>query len=226
MLRSIRRLQLPALSISAVALALAVCGGGFAIAAASGGGTIEVCVSKKDGTLYKAKSCANKDRVLRWNTRGPVGPAGPRGPKGANGDTGPTGPQGPKGANGDTGPTGPQGPGAISINRGGVPFGAARLATVHGVDVLYTCSSVGVEVAITVHQSGDTVFASGDKAENGTLTSLQSSSQGLIAAIGSSTANLDVIAWSGSDGTLSRFDLGGFRGASACNVWGLITPGS
>ena len=220
MLRSIRRLQMPALSISAIALALAVGGGGFAIAAGSGGGTIKVCVSKKDGTLYKAKSCANKDGVLRWNTRGPVGPAGPQGPKGANGNTGPMGPQGPQGL------TGPQGPGAMSINRGGVPFGTARLATVHGLDALYTCSSVGVEVAITVHQSGDTVFASGDKAENGTLTSLQSSSPGLIAAIGSSTANLDVIAWSGSDGTLSRFDLGAFRGASGCNIWGLITPGS
>ena len=220
MLRRIRRLPSPALPIAAIALALALGGGAFAIAAGSDGGAINVCVSKADGTLYKASRCAKHDPELSWNKRGPIGPTGPRGPQGAKGETGATGPRGPQGA------TGPQGPGAISINRGNVPFGGARLATVHGLDVLYTCSSVGVEVAVTVHQSGDTVFASGDRAENGTLESVQKSSPGLIAAIGSSTANLDVIAWSGSDGTLSRFDLGGFDGGSACNIWGLITPGS
>jgi hypothetical protein len=38
--------------------------------------------------------------------------------------------------------------------------------------------------------------------------------------------NLDVIAWAGSVGTISRFDLGGYNnGSNACNFWGLITPG-
>ena len=46
-------------------------------------------------------------------------------------------------------------------------------------------------------------------------------------ATGKSTANLDVIAWAGSVGTLSRFDLGGYyNGSNACNIWSLITPGS
>jgi hypothetical protein len=72
----------------------------------------------------------------------------------------------------------------------------------------------------------DTVFASGDKAENGgPVTPIQASGL-VLQAHDTSTADLDVIAWAGSDGTLSRFDLGGFRGSSSCNIWGLITPGS
>jgi hypothetical protein len=71
------------------------------------------------------------------------------------------------------------------------------------------------------------VFASGDKAEDGgPVTSVQLSSSASIFAFGSSKANFDVIAWSGSVGTLSRFDLGGFQSGGVCNVWGVVIPGS
>lgn len=217
-----RRVSSLALPISVTALALTVGGGaGFAIAAASSGGTITVCVSKKDGRLYKAKRCAPHDMELTWNTRGPVGPAGPPGLQGAKGDTGATGPQGAQGS------AGPQGPGAMSINKGGVAAdgGVHIIATANGVDAWYDCTSGAVIVGVAPHQSGDTVFASGDKAGDGSLVSVQQASGG-IAAIGAATANVDVIAWSGSVGTLSRFDLGGFHSGSACNVWGLVTAGS
>jgi hypothetical protein len=120
-----------------------------------------------------------------------------------------------------------QGPAAISINKGGVPAdGIYRtLATIDGIDVRYACASTAIIVELEVHTGGDTVFASGDRAEDGTLTSLQESGA-TVFSVASSTANLDVIAWAGSNGTLSRFDLGGFSGGTACNVWGLITPGT
>ncbi len=82
-----------------------------------------------------------------------------------------------------------------------------------------------VEVGIRPHLSGDTVLASGDRAQDGTLTSVQSASTTAISAVATSTANFDVIAWSQSVGKLARFDLGGFHG-SGWNIWGLVIPGS
>jgi hypothetical protein len=35
-----------------------------------------------------------------------------------------------------------------------------------------------------------------------------------------------VVAWNGTIGKLSRFDLGGFHGTGSCNVWGVIIPAS
>jgi hypothetical protein len=156
--------------------------------------------------------------------RGAPGPAGPQGPSGS---TGAVGLQGPKGETGAPGPQGPPGPGAISIDKGGVPNDGGfvhLLASVHGIDVSYFCGSE-VVLQIAPHNFGDTVFASGDKAENGTLASVQASGV-LIQSHATSTANLDVVAWAGGDGTLSRFDLGGFDSGSACNIWGVIIPGS
>jgi hypothetical protein len=70
------------------------------------------------------------------------------------------------------------------------------------------------------------VFASGDRAVGGgTVTSVQQSGPNVFFEA-TSTVNLDVVAWAGSVGTSSRFDLGAFHGSGACNVWGLITPGS
>ena len=153
---------------------------------------------------------------------GAPGPQGPTGPHGPHGASGATGPQGSKGA------TGPQGPGAISINQGGVPADGADhiLASFHGVNAFYDCAPSFVLVGVRRDASGGPVFASGDKAENGTLTSVQLSDPTNIYAQASSTANFDAIAWDGSDGKLARFDLGGFHGSSGCNIWGVITPGS
>jgi hypothetical protein len=150
--------------------------------------------------------------------RGQLGPTGPQGPKG---DPGPQGNPGPKGD------TGPQGPGAMSFIRGDVPDDGFMhvVTTIDGLDVVYTCFPAGVELFVIPHTGADTVFASGDRADDGSLASIQTSGAD-VAAAGASTANLDVIAWAGSVGTISRFDLGGFfNGSNACNIWGLITPG-
>ena len=200
----------PAFVISVIALFVAL-GGGAALASGliSGQQIINHSIPEKKLTAKAVKTL-----------RGQRVPAGPQGATGA------TGPQGPEGTKGDTGPTGPQGPRAISINKGGVPADGVRytLTTIHGLDVFYQCFGSNVLLGLGAHLSGDTVFASGDRAEAGTLTAVQTS--GPVVSAFKTTANLDVIAWSGSDGTLSRFDLGGFAGGSACNIWGLITPSS
>ena len=205
----------PAFVISLVALFVAVGGGAAWASGLISGKQIA------NHSIAEKKLTAKAIRTLR----GQQGPAGPQGPEGA---TGATGPQGPQGAKGDTGATGPQGPGAISINDGGVPNDGDffhLVASIHGLDVYYGCGS---EVVLDIQPHdlpADTVFASGDRAQDGALTSVQESSSLTILASGG-TADLDVIAWAGSDGTLSRFDLGGFRGGSTCNIWGLIIPGS
>jgi len=120
---------------------------------------------------------------------------------------------------------GPQGPGAISIDIRSAPIDTTLhlLATVRGLQVFYFCGDVGF--MLVPESSADSVFASGGMATNGTLTSVQKSAPSILAG-DTSTPNLDVIAWAGSVGILSRFDLGGYDSGAACNIWGLITPGS
>jgi hypothetical protein len=216
------------------AMFVALGGGAYALSGIpDGGGVFHGCVSNSTGVLRVVKSASSCHQAVRrgrhrnpgelpvsWSQQGPRGAQGVQGPQGGQGIQGLPGIQG------------PQGPGAISINMGGVTadLGANHvLATINGVDAYYICGNGGgpVGVGVAPHQSGDTAFASGDKAENGALTSVQSSTAtGPILAQGSSTANLDVIAWVGSVGKLARFDLGAFHGTSACNIWGLVTPGS
>ena len=147
--------------------------------------------------------------------------------KSLHGQRGPIGPQGLKGDPGPKGDTGLQGPGAISFIKSDVLAGGGEhvVTTIDGLDVYYECSG-SIVVGVTKHSVTDTLYASGEAAQDGTLLSVQTSGTGVF-AVGTSTANLDVIAWAGSVGTISRFDLGGYyNGVNACNVWGLITPGS
>jgi hypothetical protein len=78
----------PGAAIAIGVLALIVAAAGGAYAASGGGGKITVCVSKSDGTLYKAKKCHKKDKKLSWNAAGPQGPAGSAGANGTNGVNG------------------------------------------------------------------------------------------------------------------------------------------
>lgn len=200
----------PAFVVAALALFLAL-GGGAALAGGLISGRQIV-----NHSIPERKLTGSAIKALH----GARGPAGPQGLRGA------TGPQGPPG---DPGATGPQGPGAISILKGPIQadgvFTVHVLKTVDDVDVDYVCGASFVAVGIEPHLNMDTVFASGDAADDGHLASVQSAG-GEIFGSGSSTANLDVIGWAGSNGTLSRFDLGGFSDGSACNIWGVITPGS
>lgn len=206
-----RRLRTPSLAlvISVIALFVALGGTAYASGLISGKQIKNHSIQAKKLTKSAIKSL-----------HGQRGPTGVQGPKG---DAGAAGPQGPKGD------TGPQGPGAISIVKSDVPVDGSPpvLATIDGIDVVASCNSgSGATLELDRHSLVDTVYASGDMAENGTLTSIQKSGPDVVAQ-GHATANLDVIAWTGSVGTISRFDLGGYyNGTTACNFWGLITPGT
>jgi hypothetical protein len=78
--------------------ALLIASGGAYALASSSSTKITVCVSHRDGALYKAQSCANRDSQLSWNQSGPRGPIGPKG------DTGLRGPRGVRGLQGLAGP--------------------------------------------------------------------------------------------------------------------------
>jgi hypothetical protein len=217
------------------AVFVALGGGAYALGGIpDGGGVFHGCVSNSTGVLRVVKSAGSCHKAARhgrhrnpgefavsWNQQGPRGLQGVQGAQGG---------QGTQGIQGPPGTQGPQGPGAISINMGNVAADGARhvLATINGVDAFYSChgDQTPLEVGVRAHQVGDTVFASGDLAQNGTLTSVQASGQTPILSGSSSTANFDVIAWSGSVGKLARFDLGEFNGGAACNVWGVVIPGS
>ena len=93
-----------AAAVMVAAVLLVVGGGAYALASTSGG-TITVCVSHKNGTLYKATKCRKHDKKLSWNKQGVAGPQGPRGQQGLPGN------QGPKG---DTGAAGPSVGGFVS----------------------------------------------------------------------------------------------------------------
>lgn len=58
-------------------LALAVAGGGYALASSSTINTINACIRAHGGDIYVAKACAAGDRAISWNKVGPRGPQGP-----------------------------------------------------------------------------------------------------------------------------------------------------
>src|SRR5436305_15320595 len=89
------------LAVIPIALAVAVVGGGVALATIPSNGTISGCFAKRDGALRvidgTATSCKATEAALAWNQTGPQGPQGPQGAQGPKGDAGPQGPQGPAG---------------------------------------------------------------------------------------------------------------------------------
>lgn len=58
------------------ALCLTGAGGGWALAAGSGGGVIHACANKRSHVLRLAKRCRRDERAVSWNRRGPQGPPG------------------------------------------------------------------------------------------------------------------------------------------------------
>lgn len=87
--RRMGRLSTPATAL-VVAVLMAAGGGAYALAT-SAGGTITVCVSHANGTLYEAKKCAKHDKKLSWNTQGREGIQGLHGAQGQQGAQGPQG---------------------------------------------------------------------------------------------------------------------------------------
>jgi hypothetical protein len=94
----------------------------------------------------------------------------------------------------------------------------------NGVTATFDCKKAFVEVGLSV-KAGD-VFVSGDQAADGTLSSVQVAQPGGYVAAANGTVNLDVIASDNGTGKWTRFDLGGFHGATGCNFWGVAIPGS
>jgi hypothetical protein len=96
----------------------AVVGGAFAFGAVGGGGVINGCYTKANGSLRvlvgrAQTSCRKSEGRISWNQQGPQGlpgPAGPGGPAGPTGPAGPAGSAGSAGATGNTGQTGATGP--------------------------------------------------------------------------------------------------------------------
>jgi hypothetical protein len=202
------RTLLPRLSFSKIIAMLAVFIAVGSVAYASGyvdsSGTIHGCVSKSGQlTLVKSGSHCSKGTRISWGQKGPAGQKGPIG---------------------STGPQGPQGPGAISFNKH-VDAPGAFFFVQGGVAVSDSCYTSGISVQIAPEDASGQlpVYVSGDEAIDGTLQSVQVSSPTAVGPTAKSTANLDVIAT--TNGTYSRFDLGGFTDGSACNFWGLVTPG-
>jgi hypothetical protein len=78
--------RVPVLALGVTALVIGA--GGGAYAASKAGGTITVCVSHSNSTLYKSKTCRRRDKKLKWSVRGPAGPTGQPGPRGLTGANG------------------------------------------------------------------------------------------------------------------------------------------
>jgi hypothetical protein len=118
------------------------------------------------------------------------------------------------------------GNGAVSINKPNLGFiGSGVLGgPFNGVTATFDCKKAFVEVGLSV-KAGD-VFVSGDQAADGTLSSVQVAQPGGYVAAANGTVNLDVIASDDGTGKWTRFDLGGFHGATGCNFWGVAIPGS
>ena len=211
-----------------VALFLAL--GGGALAATRGftgpDGQIHGCVNAKGGlTVLRAPatSCASGKTRIVWNQTGPRGLSGPRGPQGIQGIQGG---QGPQGAPGLQGPKGDAGAGAISIPITHLDHNTtAPTRVLDGIQINVLCGGSMVLLSIGSENPGGTIYVSGDKAEDGALSALNTSTTLNVTALGTATANLDVIAT--ASGTWNHIDLGGYYGgASGCNFWGLLIPGS
>src|SRR5581483_4979714 len=102
-------------------LVVVVVAGAVAFADIPDGNVIEACYQNSTGRLriVDNSGCANGERKVTWNVRGPAGAQGLPGAAGPKGDRGPAGPpgtdglpgqRGPVGADGPAGPQGPAGP--------------------------------------------------------------------------------------------------------------------
>ena len=88
---------MPAIVTGIVTLSMA--GGGYALAAGTGGTSIKACVKQGSHTLYKGP-CAPNDKKIRLSKTGLTGPAGAPGPAGPAGAAGAPGAPGAPGATG------------------------------------------------------------------------------------------------------------------------------
>jgi hypothetical protein len=108
--------------------AVLVASGGWALAASTGG-VLNACASKRTGALRLADKCRRRERAVSLNVQGPAGPAGPKGavgPQGVAGAQGLPGTEGPAGAQGPPGPQGPKGDPGVQGPKGDPGTPAAK----------------------------------------------------------------------------------------------------
>ena len=195
------------------AIAVAIAGGGSAVALATGQTASDVyqgCLSHNLGAVYNVKvnprtppACLRRDTLVSWNQTGPAGTPGTPGAKGdagARGATGPAGsagPQGPKGetgagspgAKGDAGPRGPQGD-TGATGRDGV----SGYEVVTGNDVTnWPGTQTGGAAACP---AGKVVIGGGVSGNGGTEQSINSSRPG--------PDDTDWVAYVNNTGTIAR----------------------
>jgi hypothetical protein len=210
--------------IATLALFLALGGGAYAAITIPNNSVGTKQIKRRAVTLSKISTSA------RTALRGLEGARGPKGDACLSTDPSCKGPKGDACLSSDPsckGPKGDAGPGALSIPITHVDAATfTTLRTIHGINVGYSCStSSEVTLKLTPAGAFTTVYVSGEKAENGALSALNTNGA-IITASASSTANLDAIAM--ADGTWNRIDLGGFGGGgtTGCNIWGLMIPGT
>jgi hypothetical protein len=238
------RLSRAAAALSAAALLIA--GGGAYALASSAGATITVCVNHNGGTLYKAKTCAARDKKLSWNEQGPPGIQGPTGKAGVNGTsvTSTAVPSGnascPNGgsrftaANGTTyvcnGARGPQGPGAITIDKTlTADDNWHTVATASGLTIEVFCPTSAFAYPVDFKVSGSSVQFSAFTGASGANVYSWHQTGGTSADLTGGdffSETVSIIGRGSSDVPFSRFDIHADGGGSPCQLWGMITPSS
>jgi hypothetical protein len=159
--------------VAAGIVGLLIGGGGYAIAA-SGGGTVNACVSKANGDLYLKSKCLRGDRKISWSKVGPRGKTGATGRQGATGAAGAGGAAGPAGpvklttvtSGAIANPSGAQTGGSISCPAG-------EFATGGGISGSVRTQSANASYPLmdpaTGHADGWNAFMNNTGATNGTF---------------------------------------------------------
>src|SRR5690242_68592 len=79
-----------------------------------------------------------------------------------------------------------------------------QLTTTHGIDVNYKCDSKQIHLIVNKREGGESMFVSGDHAEDGVMKSLNEIE---IQDFSGQTVNVNVIAFPWGDGKVTRIDL-------------------
>jgi hypothetical protein len=190
--------------------------------AASGGGVIHACASKKTGILRLSARCSQRrERPVSWNVQGPQGGPGPQGLPGMQGPQGTTGPQGPGGSTF-----------TLTLNEGSTA--GTVLATASGVALTARCASPArVLIGISGPTPSDYVHFVGGTLEYNGYGGTGNIQFGDILTHGinlNDTANVlwdGLVRVEGNASKYSRIDVSGSVSAGGpCTFEGMIIPAS
>jgi hypothetical protein len=201
-----------------LAVVLALSGGAYALSGVPDrSGAFHGCVSNTTGLLRVVKSpgACHKPRghgrhrhpgefAVTWNQSGPQGLPGPPGIPGSRG---------------------PQGPGATTFTAvvaSGAPL--ATLATLgNGVMVNGSCPAGRPSLKIQTVDPVGSLQASGTVSQDGVIQPEDSNGFQSVNALGTTSADFDVLARDATASTFTRLDVHGEAGAQ-CSFWGMSVP--